>query len=144
MLSSSTHTFWLLLFQLFTTKIVFCTIVGHTRLQDLVGNDVIFKWNTTDGREILSAVWGLGNGQMADPQFINVNTKTGKTISPSLPKPYTGRVDFVGNLSQGHAWFVIKNLTSNDTAEYIARISDGDVSELHSYSVELSVKDGSG
>ncbi|XP_031555118.1 uncharacterized protein LOC116292027 [Actinia tenebrosa] len=80
---------------------------------------------------------------MADPQFINMNTINGKTISPSLPKPYTGRVDFVGNLSQGHAWFVIKNLTSNDTDVYIARISYGDVSELQSYSVELSVKDGS-
>jgi hypothetical protein len=51
---------------------------------------------------------------------------------------YTGRVDFTGNLADGHAWFVIKNLDVNDTNEYIAIISDH-VSRVLPYPVHLQV-----
>ena len=109
-----------------------------------MGGDVIFKWNTTNGTEILSAVWGIRQGDTPDPQFINVNALTGNPIISDLPQQYNGRVDFVGNLTQGHAWFVIRNLNMNDTNDYIARISEDDVSKLRSYPVRLIVKDRPG
>lgn len=111
-----------------------------------MGENAVFMWNTTDGKRILSAIWGLRNGEMADPQFINVNAlqlTAGKVhFNTNLTQQYVGRIDFIGNLTAGHAWFILKNLNINDTNEYIARISDiSDVSGVLSYPVHLIVKD---
>ncbi|XP_031555282.1 uncharacterized protein LOC116292159 [Actinia tenebrosa] len=96
-------------------------------------------WNTTDRKEILSVSWGIRKGNIPDPQFISVNgyhrrvTKN-KDIGETLKR----RVGFIGNLTMGRAWFVLKNLIVNDTNEYIASISD-DVSRVLPYYVRLNV-----
>lgn len=97
-------------------------------------------WNTTSRSAIKSAIFGLSKEGMADPQFINVNMLTGKVhYNPNINKTYYGRVDFVGNLTAGWAWFIIKNLQVNDTNEYLARITV-DVDTVKSYTVKLQVR----
>ncbi|XP_031560036.1 uncharacterized protein LOC116296189 [Actinia tenebrosa] len=109
-------------------------------VEGFVGDNVTLMWNSTNNRSIKSAVFGLSKQGMADPQFINVNTLTGKVHHNfNISKAYAWRVDFVGNLVAGRAWFIIKNLQLNDTNEYLARITI-DVDTVRSYTVKLNVR----
>ncbi|XP_031552313.1 uncharacterized protein LOC116289506 isoform X2 [Actinia tenebrosa] len=138
MLSSSTYTFCLLLLQLFSKKIVY-SIKGPTHIRCSIGEDASFMWNTTDQKEILSARWGIRKGSIPDPQFISVNGCNGKVhLNKDIDATLKKRVEFIGNLTIGRAWFVLKNLTVNDTNEYIASISD-DVSRFLPYPVRVMV-----
>ncbi|XP_031553185.1 uncharacterized protein LOC116290324 isoform X2 [Actinia tenebrosa] len=96
-------------------------------------------WNTTDQKEILAVSWGIRKGNIPDPQFISVNGYHGRvTKNKDIGDTLKRRVEFIGNLKIGRAWFVLKNLTVNDTNEYIASISD-DVSYDIPYYVRLTV-----
>ena len=89
-----------------------CEIVGPSHKLLVTGENAILMWNTTDGKRILSATWGLRNGNIADPQFINVNAMTGLVrFNAKMDPRYDGRVDFIGDIKQGHAWFVLSNVT---------------------------------
>jgi len=49
---------------------------------------------------------------------------------------YYGRVSFVGNLTAGHAWFKLSNLTIQDSNDYAIEIRGQDHSqELHTTSL---------
>jgi hypothetical protein len=120
---------------------VVCDIIEpHNPLQYSVGDDAFFNWTTRDGKTMFSASWGIQKGNVADPQFINTNVYT-KVVNfnKNIDAKYKYRLLFVGNLSAGHAWFMIKNLSTNDTNEYIASIRD-DESGYVSYTVHLVVK----
>ncbi|XP_031555416.1 uncharacterized protein LOC116292276 [Actinia tenebrosa] len=96
-------------------------------------------WNTTDQKEILAVSWGIRKGNIPDPQFISVNGYNGRVyINENIGDTLKRRVEFLGNLTIGRAWFVLKNLTVNDTNEYIASISD-DVSRVLPYYAHLMV-----
>jgi hypothetical protein len=109
-----------------------------------VGEDAKFMWNTTDGKSILTVTLGLFKDGVPDPQFINVNSLTGRVIityNQNLSQlNYVGRVKFIGNLKEGHAWFILMDLILNDTNKYVARIGNGD-HEVLLKSVELHVKE---
>ncbi|XP_031555697.1 uncharacterized protein LOC116292496 isoform X2 [Actinia tenebrosa] len=114
-------------------------IKGPKHINGSIGEDALFMWNTTDRKEILAVSWGIRKGNIPDPQFISVDgyhrrvTKN-KDIGETLKR----RVEFLGNLTMGRAWFVLKNLTVNDTNEYIASISDDESSDIP-YCVRLNV-----
>jgi hypothetical protein len=108
-------------------------------IRRFVGEDALLMWNTTNHSIIRSAIFGLSKDGMPDPQFINVNTLTGKVnYNPKMPRRYYGRVEFIGKLTAGHAWFIISNLQINDSNEYIARITV-DASTVKSHIVRLVV-----
>ncbi|XP_031556677.1 uncharacterized protein LOC116293394 [Actinia tenebrosa] len=110
------------------------SIKGPTHIKGYIGEDASFMWNTTDQKKILSASWGIRKGTIPDPQFISVNSYNGRmTKNKDIGDTLKRRVEFLGNLTIGRAWFVLKNLTINDTNEYIASISDDESSDLPHY-----------
>lgn len=96
---------------------VHSTIVGPTYVVGIAGEDIVFQWNSTIG--ILSVKWGLTNKNDITMQFIYhdilIHPTLGYLVANSA---YKGRVSFVGNLTSGHAWFKISNLTASDTNDY--------------------------
>jgi hypothetical protein len=115
-----------------------------------VGQDAKIMFNTTHGNSILAAKFGLDGGKdYPDPKLITVIDKNGteKPYYSDLDNPvaasYKERVSFFGNLKKGHAWFLIQNLTINDTNQYQANIredSSGDYGKK--ITVNLIVKEG--
>ncbi|XP_031573321.1 uncharacterized protein LOC116307291 [Actinia tenebrosa] len=74
-----------------------------------------------------------------DSQLVNINTYIQKVNYNSNMHPrYKNRVYFVGNLTMGHAWFTLRNVTLKDTREYFAVIRDG--TGVGKYTVRLEVK----
>ena len=115
-------------------------VIWLSSVLSFVGQNVTLMWNTTNNKPIKSAIFGISHEGLADPQFINVNTLTGKVhYNPKMCEAYAGRMDFVGELASGLAWFRIKNLQLNDTNEYLARITV-DVDKVKSYTVRLTVR----
>jgi hypothetical protein len=123
--------------------LVFC-IIGPTLLKRYEGENALFLWNTTDNKKIMLVGWGLRKGNHAYPWFISVNSYDRKVnFNLDMDPRYIGRVKFIGNLTVGHAWFVITNLNINDTNEYIASISDN-AKRVIPYPVRLEVKERAG
>ena len=99
-------------------------------------------WNTTNQGQILSVSWGIRKGNIANPQFINVyDNEVDK--NEDLEEAFRNRTEFIGDLNKGRAWFKLKNLTVNDTNEYIASISEDTTRDLPYY-VRLEVKEKRG
>ena len=101
-------------------------------------------WNTTDQRKILSVRWGIRKGNIAEPWYISVNVYNNKVNKDEyLEEAFRNRIEFIGDLKKGRAWFKLKNLTVNDTNEYIASISDNVTRDMPYY-VRLEVKEKRG
>ncbi|XP_031556086.1 uncharacterized protein LOC116292878, partial [Actinia tenebrosa] len=116
------------------------SIYSPSDIEGSIGEDALFMWNTTEQNEILAVSWGIRKGNIPDPQFINTNKYDGKVnINEDIDAALKKRVEFIGNLTIGRAWFVLKNLTVNDTNEYIASISD-ELSSALPYYVRLMVR----
>lgn len=82
-------------------------------------------WNSTNRHRILEAKWGLLSDGLVNPQFIYVDISNNPIISTDLDRTaprYKGRVHWVGDISEGHVWFKLTNLTLNDTNQYVAGI----------------------
>lgn len=124
---------------------VFSGISNPVDITKTLGGEAKFFWNTTTGASILEAKWGLFDGSGVFPVFIIVNTKKPGVIqyNPSLntsqASRYRNRVDFIGNISAGQAWFVLTNLLANDTNEYAANIKESGVA-FKLLRVKLTVK----
>jgi len=111
--------------------VVVCNVISPTDLVGTVGGSTTFLWTTT-GTKILEAKWGLYDrmNDLVSPRFITVSILIpgdGVDISSDLDNVasrYKNRVHFIGNISQGHAWFVITNLSLDDSNTYAARIRE--------------------
>ena len=113
--------------------LVVSTVIGPTNLYSNVGQNAYFLWNTT-GNHILATTWGL-HSQRVKLVLITVNFIT----HYSSASRYKGRVEYIGNLSLGHAWFILKNLNVDDTNEYVAQILEGGTSRSYRSTVNLRV-----
>ncbi|KAK3751110.1 hypothetical protein QZH41_016237, partial [Actinostola sp. cb2023] len=123
-----------------------CTVNGpnkDTVLIGMVGGNATFLWTTT-GTKILEAKWGLYDNVKGPvwPSFIIVDS-SGVVFNSELDKVaprYKNRVHFIGNISQGHAWFVITNLSLDDSNTYAAKIlEDGAGANYAKFQVNLTV-----
>jgi hypothetical protein len=124
---------------------VLCSIEAPNSITRNVGQDALFLWNTTNGNTILAAKWGLfkTKGAAPDPQFIQTdvlsNAPSFGSALDSTASSYKGRVDFIGNLSAGHAWFKISNLIRSDTNQYVAGIREKGIGNYVYYTTDLTV-----
>ena len=109
--------------------LVVSTVIGPTNLYGNVGQNAYFLWNTT-GNNIIVTTWGLYDSslQAAKPSFISVDFRTSvpeySIDLDSTASRYKGRVEYIGSLSLGRAWFILKNLNVDDTNEYVAEIRE--------------------
>lgn len=132
-------------------QISFCTIsvfivICITEPGELAGNvggNVTFKWTATPG-SIKKAQWGLYTSSIKTviPLFMSVPINGEPSYDSALDNNdasrYKGRVHFIGNISQGRAWFYLTDLTLNDTKEYGVKLTDKD-DYPEDYKVKLTV-----
>ncbi|KAK3743978.1 hypothetical protein QZH41_001756 [Actinostola sp. cb2023] len=129
-------------------EVVVCNVINPIDFDGTVGGNATFLWNNTGS--ILEAKWGLYDrmNDLVTPYFITVSILIpgdGVEFSSDLDgvaSRYKNRVHFIGNIAQGHAWFVITNLSLSDTNEYAARIGELG-SSSQNFPVKLSVKGSS-
>ncbi|XP_031555093.1 protein turtle homolog B-like [Actinia tenebrosa] len=84
-------------------------------------------WNVTNDIHFpYFVLWGLLNaGLDFQARFIHIGFIGKPTFYDDLnshASRYKRRVDFVGDLRDGHAWFKLSNLTLNDTGRYGAKL----------------------
>jgi len=98
--------------------VLFPSKISYQRLlHKRTGEDVVLKW--TSVTPIQYAKWGTKN-----TVFIVVDSSV-VHLNPALANTrYYGRVSFVGNLTAGHAWFKISNLTIRDSDGYAVQIRE--------------------
>ena len=116
-------------------------IEGPPYINGHIGEDAFFLWNTTDKGKIFSASWGIRKGSIAEPWYINVNVHNNRVDkNKDMEEALGKRTEFIGDLNNGCAWFVLKNLSFSDTNEYIASISR-DGTTVRPYNVTLKVRE---
>lgn len=106
---------------------IFCVTVSLTYQRSLVkscGDDVIFYWNST--LSISFVRWGIKNPQIESLSMLFMYVDAVRVVVISdANSGYNGRVSFVGNLTAGHVWFKLSNLTIKDTNYYAVYIIAG-------------------
>jgi hypothetical protein len=130
---------------------VFVEILSPKNLTQYAGEDVKIMFNTTLGNFILAANLGLeGDRECPDPKFITViianqsvtanqSVACSSDLNVSKAASYKGRVNSIGNLTKGQAWFEITNLTMNDTNRYLACIREDSSEKYKPFSFNLTV-----
>ncbi|KXJ10257.1 hypothetical protein AC249_AIPGENE15065 [Exaiptasia diaphana] len=107
---------------------VFSVVSSPGEIKTVEHKEARFLWNASSS--IDEAKWGLVDGGIVAPFFIRVNKNIGEQKSVDLDKNtskafhYKNRVHFIGNISRGWAWFVITNLSTDDSKEYAADIKE--------------------
>ncbi|XP_031573635.1 uncharacterized protein LOC116307504 [Actinia tenebrosa] len=107
-----------------------------------IGQDVVFMWNITNGR-FLEIRFGLLEDGQLKPQLAYMSHGYGPVFGSDLDTSvlrYRGRLSWVGDLSVGHAWFKMVNLTFQDTRTYVAAIQELGTDMLITSSIALTVK----
>jgi hypothetical protein len=114
------------------------------------GEPIDFKFTTIGGNSILSTNFGIKGKGVDDFKIKLIVIKSGKNRSQvihygeDLDSPrgagYKNRVHFIGNITEGHAWFRITNASMNDTNTYVAGIREDTDETYVMYNVKLFVK----
>lgn len=92
-----------------------------------------FTW--TRDEKILEATWGICSGSAtADPQYIFVRAiNETPHINAALDPNLKSRIRYIGNLTVGHAWFALFNVTDSDSKCYVGLIREENSSTMPNY-----------
>ncbi|XP_031550407.1 uncharacterized protein LOC116287853 [Actinia tenebrosa] len=112
------------------------------------GEEVDFKFTTKDRNSIRTANFGKKTSLECDHtmKLIIVTTQIvthGKDLDTASDRQYKNRAHFIGNISLGHAWFRLINVSVADQGVYAACIRQDTDLKRKMYEVKLSVKPSS-
>jgi hypothetical protein len=135
------------------TYILFLSASGNISnpgyLFGYVGEHIDFKFTTNDGNSILSTNFGIKGGGVDDfkIKLIVVTNKSrtqriscGEDLDSPRGASYKNRVQFIGNIREGRAWFRITSITMNDTNTYMAGIREDTDETSIMYNIKLLAK----